>query len=92
MAMKHFVKVALSGKWYAYTQADNEQEVRTDHAELLQRMPDLAMQYPGTYLVQEVSPDNMPPRIRSLIDAIERKDYDAFMAVFLDKGDEHEAQ
>ena len=79
--MQWYVKVALSGMWYGYSQANSEQEAREQHEEDQRLMPYLARHYPGPYLVRATSPGDAPAQIRHLIEAIDQKDLDAFVKV-----------
>jgi len=75
--MKWYKKTATTGTWTAYVHAVNVDEVRNLHQEDLQLMPDLAARYPGSYTIEEMPEDFIPPEpLQQLVVG----NFDAFMA------------
>jgi len=75
--MKWYKKTATTGRWTAYVHAVNVDEVRNLHKEDLQLMPDLAARYPGSYTIEEMPEDFIPPEpLQQLVVG----NFDAFMA------------
>lgn len=59
--LRWYKKAAVSGTWSTYIQAANEEEVRWMHRQDLMRVSRFAERYPGSYIVEILPPDFLPP-------------------------------
>ena len=59
--MRWYKKAAVTGAWEAYVHAESAEEVRQLHDGDLSFIPELAVRYPGPYVVNALPDDFVPP-------------------------------